>query len=531
MTSTFHSIETARRSLFTQTAALNTTGHNIANANTEGYTRQRVNMKAASPIEAYGFSNSTAPGQLGTGVEFTSIERIREMFLDDQYRGESSASGNWTIQSDTLDKLEAIVNEPSDTGIRTVLDNFWKSWSDLSKNPDDPTARKIVVQTTKSLTDAMNYMSTQLNNLDKDLTTNIDVKGTEAQGYLKSIADLNSSIAKIEGMGDRANDLRDQRDLMTDKLSKIANITVLDTDAGYNISLGSQQLVQGAAVTATVDSAFLNTAYASGDLKAGEAYGMIFSSKNYVADYKKQLDTMANTIATGEVQVTIPAGSTLPAGTTVLKDSEIINTDGTKTQLLAGSAVPIPLTGDLKTTVKGLNGLHKLGYALDGSSGRDFFTSSVAGEAITASNIRINPSIADDPTLFATALRAETDSSGKVTVIKGNNTLALMFGNLKDNNTFTTPDGSKTGTVGSYLSSMVGQLGIQSQEATRQTSNADYLVKQVDSRRQSVSGVSLDEEMSNMLVFQHAYSAAARFMTTYDEMLDKLINSTGTVGR
>jgi flagellar hook-associated protein 1 len=106
-----------------------------------------------------------------------------------------------------------------------------------------------------------------------------------------------------------------------------------------------------------------------------------------------------------------------------------------------------------------------------------------------------------------------------------------MFSNLKDNNTFTTASGSTTGTVGSYLSSMVGQLGIQSQEAARQASNSDFLVEQVNSRRQSVSGVSLDEEMSNMLVFQHAYSAAARFMTTFDEMLDKLINSTGTVGR
>ncbi|MEK8216606.1 MULTISPECIES: flagellar hook-associated protein FlgK [unclassified Paenibacillus] len=531
MTSTFHSIETARRSLFTQTAALNTTGHNIANANTEGYTRQRVNMKAASPIEAYGLTNSTVPGQLGTGVEFTSIERIREMFLDDQYRGESAASGNWTIQSDTLDKLEAIVNEPSDTGIRTVLDNFWKSWSDLSKNPEDPTARKIVVQTTQSLTDAINYMSTQLNNLDRDLTSNIDVKGKEIQTYLSSIVDLNQSIAKIEGMGDQANDLRDQRDLLTDKLSKIANITVVDTDAGYNISLGGRNLVQGAALSATVDSAFLNAAYDSGDLKAGEAYGMIFSNRTYVTDYKKQLDTLANTIANGEVQVTIPAGSTVPAGTTVLKDSEIINVDGTKTPLLAGAAIPIPLTGDLKTTVKGLNGLHQLGFGMDGSSGRAFFTPAVAGEAITAGNIRLNPEIAADPSLFATSMRATTDTAGKVSVIKGNNTLALMFSNLKDNNTFTTASGSTTGTVGSYLSSMVGQLGIQSQEAARQASNSDFLVEQVNSRRQSVSGVSLDEEMSNMLVFQHAYSAAARFMTTFDEMLDKLINSTGTVGR
>ncbi|KUP23867.1 flagellar hook-associated protein FlgK [Paenibacillus sp. DMB5] len=531
MTSTFHSIETARRSLFTQTAALNTTGHNIANANTEGYTRQRVNMKAAIPIEAYGMNNSAMPGQMGTGVEFTSIQRIREMFLDDQYRGENASSGNWTIQSDTLDKLEAIVNEPSDSGIRTVLDNFWKSWSDLSKNPEDPTARKIVVQTAQSLTDAINYMSTQLDNLDKDLNTNIDVKGKEIQSYLSSIADLNRSIYKIEGMGDQANDLRDQRDLLTDKLSKIINVTVLDTDAGYTISLGGQPLVQGAAVAATVDSAFLNNAYASGDLKAGEAYGMIFSSKTYVADYKKQLDDMANTIANGEVQVTIPSGSTLPAGTTVLRDSEIINADGTKTTLLAGAAVPVPLTGDLKTTVKGLNGLHELGYAIDGSSGRAFFTPAIAGEPITAGNLRLNPEIAANANLFATSMRVTTDSAGITTVIKGNNSLATLFSNMKDNTTFTSTDGTKTGTVGSYLSSMVGQLGIQSQEATRQASNSDYLVEQVNSRRQSVSGVSLDEEMSNMLVFQHAYSAAARFMTTYDEMLEKLINGTGTVGR
>lgn len=289
--------------------------------------------------------------------------------------------------------------------------------------------------------------------------------------------------------------------------------------------------MQGAALSATVDSAFLNAAYDSGDLKAGEAYGMIFSNRTYVTDYKKQLDTLANTIANGEVQVTIPAGSTVPAGTTVLKDSEIINVDGTKTTLLAGTAIPIPLTGDLKTTVKGLNGMHQLGFGMDGSSGRAFFTPAVAGEAITAGNIRLNPEIAADPSLFATSMRATTDAAGQVSVIKGNNTLALMFSNLKDNNTFTTASGSTTGTVGSYLSSMVGQLGIQSQEAARQASNSDFLVEQVNSRRQSVSGVSLDEEMSNMLVFQHAYSAAARFMTTFDEMLDKLINSTGTVGR
>ncbi|WNS42662.1 flagellar hook-associated protein FlgK [Paenibacillus sp. MMS20-IR301] len=533
MTSTFHSIETARRSLFTQTAALNTTGHNIANANTEGYTRQRVNMRASIPIEAYGLSNSTVPGQLGTGVEFGSIDRIRETFLDDQYRSENSSLGAWTIQSDTLDKLEAIFQEPSDTGISTVLDNFWKSWSDLSKNPEDSTTRKIVVQTAQALTDALNYMSKQLKNLDTDLASNVAVKGTEVQGYLSSIADLNSSIFKIESMGDKANDLRDQRDLLTDKLSKIANVSVVDTEYGYNISMGSQQLVQGATVAATVDSAFLNTAFASGDLNSGEVYGMISSSQKYVADYKKQLDNIANTIASGDMDITIPKGSILPEGTILTNDATVTRTDGSTTTVTAGTALPrgATISADVKTTVKGLNGLHQLGYTMDGTlnTGKPLFTITGDGNTITASNITFNTEIAADTNLLATSLRT-TGTGSSESVVKGNNTLALLLANQQIG-IFTSPTTGIKATASSFYKSMVGQLGIQSQEATRQTENSNYLVEQVNARRQSVSGVSLDEEMSNMLVFQHAYSAAARFMTTYDEMLDKLINSTGTVGR
>lgn len=533
MTSTFHSIETARRSLFTQTAALSTTGHNIANANTEGYTRQRVNMRASIPIEAYGLNNSTLPGQLGTGVEFGSIDRIRETFLDDQYRNENSSFGSWNIQSDTLDKLEAIFKEPSDTGLSTVLDNFWKSWSDLSKNPEDSTARKIVVQTAQSLTDALNYMSRQLDNLNTDLASSVAVKGTEIQGYLSTIASLNSSIFKIESMGDKANDLRDQRDLLTDKLSKIANITVIQGETGYNISLGGQALVQGAAVSATVDSAFLNSAFAGGDLRSGEVFGMISSSQNYVADYKSQLNNIANTIATGNMDVTLQKGSVLPEGTVLTADAAITKADGSTATLTAGTAFPqgATLNADVKTTVQGMNGLHQLGYTMDGTlnPGQPLFTISGDGSEITAGNIMFNSDIAADTNLLATSLRTSGSGTAEA-VVKGNNTLALLMAN-QQSGSFTSPTTGIKGTASTFYKTMVGQLGIQSQEATRQTENSNYLVEQVNARRQSVSGVSLDEEMSNMLVFQHAYSAAARFMTTYDEMLDKLINSTGTVGR
>jgi flagellar hook-associated protein 1 FlgK len=229
MSSTFHGIETAKRSLFTQMAALNTTGQNIANANTPGFSRQVVNMSASIPMEAMAMNRSNTPGQLGTGVEVTSITRVRQSFLDDQFRNENNSLGNWSIQSDTLDKLQSIINEPSDSGLSKVLNNFWSSWSDLSKDPENATGRKIVSENTKALTDALNQTSKQLSDLSNDLTTNIQVKTTEINSTVSTIANLNSEIQRIEGLGDNANDLRDQRDLLTDNLSKIANIQVTNT--------------------------------------------------------------------------------------------------------------------------------------------------------------------------------------------------------------------------------------------------------------------------------------------------------------
>lgn len=522
MPSTFHSIETAKRSLFTQTAALNTTGHNIANANTEGYTRQTVKMRASIPMEAYGINRSNVPGQLGTGVEFDAIERIREKFLDSQYRGENTELGSWTIRSNTLDKLQQIMNEPSDTGIRKVLDNFYKSWSDLSKDPESVTARTIVKENALALTEAMNHMSKQLSNLSADLTSNVEAKASELQSYVNSIADLNQSITKIEGLGDNANDLRDQRDLIVDKISKIVNVTVTDTAQGYNVNMGGQALVAGFAPTAGINGAFLQAAFASNDLQGGEVHGMIISRDQFVADYTAQMDNLANTLATGDISVTLPKGSVLPEGT-VLNGVTYTGTNRT-------------LQSDLTVTVKGLNGLHQLGYTQEGKdtngnmvAGKPFFVASNNGGTITAGNITLNTVIADNPNAIAASLRV-TGTAPTEELVKGNNTLASLMANLKLNS-FTSVSTGNTATIDSFFSSMVGQLGIEAQEATRQTQNSTALVSQVETMRQSVSGVSLDEEMSNMIKFQHAYSAAARFMTTFDQLLDKLINSTGVVGR
>ncbi|WP_172196384.1 flagellar hook-associated protein FlgK [Saccharibacillus qingshengii] len=536
MASTFHGIETARRSLLTQRAALETTGHNVANANTEGYTRQRVNMQASIPMEAYGSMRSLNPGQLGTGVEFTSITRIREGYLDTQFRNENSSLGSWTKQAEALSKLEGIVSEPSTTGLRTVMDNFWKSMSDLSKDTESVTARKVVKENALALTEALNQTARQLDNMTSDLTTNIAIKGKEMQSYMDSIVDLNRSIGRIESLGDNANDLRDKRDLLTDKLSKIVNVTVTDTAAGYNITLGNggAALVTGetAAIlpdagTPLVPGNALETVLSGAS--GGEIHGMFVARDKFTNDYRNELDKIANTLANGNVDVTIPAGSSFPEGT--ILSGNVTLSDGTT--LTAGTGFPkgASLQGETKLTVAGLNGLHQLGFTTDGSSkgGVAFFTNADGTTNVTAGSITLNPTIAQDPTKIASSLRLDANGNA----IKGNNGLSLILASLKDSK-FTTTDASgrvTTATLGDRYSGMVGELGIQAQEANRKVANAESLTTQVDTNRQSVSGVSQDEEMTNLVKFQQAYNASARFMTTYDEMLDKLINGTGTVGR
>lgn len=511
MRSTFHSLETAKRGIFTQQAAINTVGHNISNANTEGFSRQKVNMVAARPIEAYGVNRSNAAGQLGTGVEFTSITRIRNAFLDQQYREQSHGVGSLEIQTDTLSKLEGYVNEPSDHGIRAVVEKFWSSWSDLSKDPENVTGREILQETSKALMDTFNELNRQLTALHADLSSNIEVKATEANSLLSTISSLNREIGRIESLGDDANDLRDQRDLMTDKLSKIMNITVSETGQGYTINLGTTNLLEGNTVT-PVTAQTLQAAYTNGTLQGGEVHGMIVSRDKYVTEFASQLHTLVNTIANGEIQVTIPKGSVLP-GTTV------------------------PLAADQTVTVNGINGLHKLGYTLEepATAGQDFFVFTADPDSLTGWNYQLNPSIAVDSNKIATSLRTTTDSGGVSHVVKGNNGLALFMSELK-NVKFAFDEtvqggGITQATVNDFYGAVVGALGVQSQEADRLYKNSQMQLDQVQSNRLSVSGVSLDEEMSDLIKYQYAYSASARFMTTFDEMLNKLINGTGMVGR
>jgi flagellar hook-associated protein 1 FlgK len=346
---------------------------------------------------------------------------------------------------------------------------------------------------------------------------------------------LNEEIYRIEGLGNDANDLRDQRDLLVDELSKIVNITVTEEQSGYNIRMGNIQLVSGNQVGTTVSTASLETAVASGDVNSGEVYGMFQSRDYYVANYQFQLDSMLTALVQGDMKITLPKGSVMPDGTSLT----VVNADGTTTtRTFTGTLEQRTLSDNLDVIVKGFNGLHQLGYA--GSNpprpAVPFFTTKPGTTGFNAANITVNPDILNDPSNISTSLRTFIDTDGVEKVVKGNNDMALLAAGVRNLRLNFSPGSTgqpilTDGTFDEFFRSFVAELGVQSQEATRQATNQQMLVDQVDSRRQAVSGVSLDEEMANMIKFQHAYNAAARALTTYDEMLDKVINGMGIVGR
>lgn len=528
MRSTFGGLEIAKRGLFAQQTALSTTAHNMGNANTRGYSRQVVNLVASRPMEAVGMQRSVAAGQIGMGVEALSITRVRETFLDGQFYNENKSLGEWSIRRDTMEKLESIMNEPSDTGVRQVIQNFWNAWQELSKAPDNMTARAIVKESSLALTDAFNHTAKQLKDLSADLTNSITTKVSGINSSVGQIATLNSEIYRLEGLGNNANDLRDQRDLLVDDLSKVINVAVVEDTNGYNVSMGTVQLTNGFNVETIVTAASLQASYTAGDLNDGEVAGMIVSRDTFVAGYRAQFDALAQTIATGPTEVILPVGVVVPEGTVI----------GTTTY--TGTVAARTLAAPVTITVNGMNGLHQLGYMYKNgtvTTGGLFFVAKDGASAITAENFSLNPDIAKDIEQIAASMRTyvdQTDNTEKV--VNGNNTMALLIAGLRDQKfnfdpTLTGTVAINSGTLNEFFTAVVAELGIQTQEAIRQSNNQRILVDQIESRRQSVSGVSLDEETANMIKFQHAYNAAARSLTTFDEMLDKVINGMGIVGR
>jgi flagellar hook-associated protein 1 FlgK len=528
MRSTFHGLETSKRAILTQQTALFTVGHNIANAASKGYSKQRVNLSATKPIEAPGMQNSTAPGQLGTGVQYDSIERLRDSYLDLQFRRENAAANMWHVVDSTLDSIVALLNEPGESGLRSVMDKFWDALEVLNRDPGLLSARIDLVGAAVNMADAFNAVETGLNSLESDIQTNIERKLVQANGLIENISNLFTLIRRTEAMGNNANDYLDQRDRLVDELSKIVDVQVIETpDGGYSIVAAGVTVVANDTFTPLTADDVANAI--SGEL-AGYA-----RSLGEVSLIRDQLNAMVDTLVNGEITVRLENGYMTSGPLVVLNEVTVRDASGNTVTYPAGSTVPAgsEIISPVEIRVNGFNGLHRLGYALpDGQTDIPFFVSSDGSGTFTLGNIRVNPAIVNNTNLVAASGKYEV-VDGQVRTIRGNSDIAHALAGLRDK-VFNYPadlTSLSSGTIDDYFRALVSDLGTRSNNAHRQSTNLKDLTEAIEIRRQEVSGVSLDEELADMLRFQHAYNAAARNMTTVDEMLDRIINHMGIVGR
>ena len=243
--SNFFSLEIGKRAILMHQMALSVTGHNMANANTPGYTRQVPNIVTTSPWHAPSVIQSGKAGQLGTGVDITAINRVRDVFVDAQIRNEAKTAGYWTEMQSTMSKLEVILNEPSEDGLRSVMDAFWESWQDLSINAESSALRSVVAQRGMALADTFNHTYRQLVELRQDVNASVAIKVKEINDIAVNLADLNQQILAISVSGKQPNDLLDQRDLLLDELSQMADVKIYnDKDNMVAVQLGDRILVE-----------------------------------------------------------------------------------------------------------------------------------------------------------------------------------------------------------------------------------------------------------------------------------------------
>jgi flagellar hook-associated protein 1 FlgK len=474
------------------------TAQNIANAGTAGYSRERAEIVTNPPWPVPSACMPSGPGQFGTGVNLQTVTRIRDQFLDTQYRQQNLLKGEWQQRSNTLSQVETIFGEPSSTGLSSDLDKFWQAWDNLSKTPENLPVRTTVVEAASTLADDLQNTYSQLTTLQGNLNTDISQDVSHINDDLRQIASLNATIKSATLSGLSPNDLLDQRDNLLDDLSTYINVkTVINADNTATLSIEGATVVDGPAMvklTATPD--------ASGNYQVGVDLGNGQSELLQWPDLGGQLYG--------------------------LQQARDVDVQGYLDGL-----------NRLTATVAGaVNSLHVSGYGLDGTTGIPFFVNGSNpanpedSNNITASNIAVNPEIVNDPQKIAAAA---TPASGGAVPPPGDGSNALAISKLgSESLSFATATGAGTiiDTASNFYGSMIADLGIASSQASNMVNNQSALVTQLDNSRQSTSGVSLDEEMTNLVQQQSAYEAAAKLVNVIADMMQVVINmgATGQLG-
>lgn len=635
MGSTFSGIELGKRGLSTAQQALQTTGHNISNADNKHYARQRVNISSADPIYEPSMNRAQVAGQIGQGSQVRSIERVRDNFIDDRIIETSSNKEYWSKRNDYLLQMETVFNEPTGNTLRTLMDSFWSSWEDLANYPEDNAHRSVVQEKAAGLGSRMEDVHRKLSQLQRQANREVESTANKLNGVAESVRALNERIGKAEALGDSPNDLYDRRDALLQELSGITDINIGRGDEDeLMVFIGQQILVQGTkrehieiVGNPQKDGMFdLRWAKTGKDiiLKSGSLQALTEIRDRVAVEKISQIDALA--INTIDVVNQIHRDGFGLNGTTNLNFFETrslsnnsfgeVDTDGDgqldrtaifrvngKTSLDADR--PIGISGAISlikpgekeeeiiipysiddtmndvikrinrsesglvaymnqdnqlslkaTTVPGMpkesfqiRHLEDSGELLVGMSGI-LFGSGVAGAFDSRRLGEMNKfqSIAEDIILTP---HYHPSSFLKMTEEVRNNPANIAAARGKDvggTGDYNSPNGHKDGsnallvaaalrgkpvmfdyspTTDDFYNSLISKLGTEASEAKQEHTTQTDLMVELENMRQSVMGVNLDEEMANMVQFQHSYNAAAKMMQTMNEMLDTIINRLG----
>lgn len=478
--STFATLNLANRALVSQQLALDITAHNIANANNDGFTRQAAEMIASVPFTVVGTTRPQQAAQLGTGVDVANVKRFRDGFVDLQFRQEHQLLGQWEATDSAVSRLEQSLNEPSTDGLAASLSKFWNDWSALANTPESQAGRKALAESALTMTSQMNNLHRTWEGMQRDLDRQVGLRVQDINNLTVRIARLNDQITRVSGAGDQPNDLRDQRDVLIDQLAKIVNLTYTEGSNGaVTINIGGRTAVfSNQAFNLTIQT----------DPTNPDGFNQVMWEDKFRSDQIPPLALDPVLITSGQL-----FGDLYGRDTIVAKALEKLQSLGA-------------------TLITRVNEAHALGFGLNDQTGLPFFDGTGADD-ITVSEV-ITGDL--DNIAAASSQLAPGDGSNALDIHDIQRELAM------DNQSATMED--------SYAG-LVAEIGILSQQAAGMKANEKLLSSHLSQLRQSIGGVSLDEEATNLMRYQHAFNAAARVVTVVDEMLDRIINNMGIVGR
>ncbi|KMP10835.1 hypothetical protein UR09_03365 [Candidatus Nitromaritima sp. SCGC AAA799-A02] len=548
-------MNSAKLGLLAQQLAIEVTGQNIANVQTEGYTRQEVTFEASTP-------RTTSLGQLGTGVVISGIERAHDQFLFAQIMGEGDLTGSIKVKKDIFEQLEILFNESSGRSLNSALSSFFAALQDVSTNPNGLPERADLVSKAEQMTSIFNQIGDQLFQIQRNIDLTIEDEITKVNTLATEIAKLNQAIHANEPGKITANDLRDSRDILVKELSEKIDIQLMnESDGQISLTLknGTALVLKDRSFALSTELNGNNDAFKDILIDTGGGNLQNITSVIQGGGLRGQLD-MRDT----EVESIIDKMNILAAG--FIQEFNKIHRSGfgidgssgldffnlldvtVKTNVNNTGTAAVSMTNASPTTVPvdefeieftGANSFTLQNLTTGASSGTFTFTAGSTfnlknGFAVTISGA----AAAGDKFIFSVSENAASQIAVSSTITAdtrkiaaGNSTNgdggnAQELADLQDSLVFTSvtlSSGSGAFTFDEFFNAVVSTVGIGSFSAQATLKQQEGVLLQLNSRRESSSGVSIDEEMIKMIKFQQAFNASARMISVVDEMLDTVV--------